>query len=88
MGATALGPSIVVNGETSGFTATAPTGAGIGSVFAVVALVYVLVYFDLADAAEVRFVKRMILASILPLSIVFLSILIYEINQVIIGTIV
>lgn len=83
MGMTIADAGVVVSGEAGGLSPTVSVGAGIGGVFATVALIYTLAYFDLVDAAEEKLthVKQILLASIFPLSLVFLLIVVFEFLQ-------
>jgi len=87
MGMAVVDSGIVIAKEVTGLSATSGVGAGIGGVFAVAALVYALAYLDLADAAEADYghVKQVLVASIVPLFVVFLGIVLFEVFNIIVS---
>lgn len=57
----------------------APVGAGVGGVFVVAALIYLLAYLDLTDAVQVEpSVRRALVAAVVPLFIVFAGIVTFQ----------
>lgn len=87
MGMAVVDSGIVIAKEVTGLSATAEVGAGIGGVFAIAALIYALAYLDLADAAEAEYdhVKQVLVASILPLFVVFVGIVLFEVFHIIVS---
>lgn len=87
MGVTVVDSGIVVAGEATGLSATSQVGAAIGGVFATVALIYALAYLDLVDAAEPDYghIQLLLISSIVPLAVVFVGIILFEVLQIIIA---
>ncbi|MFC7081406.1 hypothetical protein [Halorussus caseinilyticus] len=61
-------------------TPSVPVGLASGGIFAAVALVIVLVYVDLLDASDIEHegLRRLLVATILPLLLTFGVIVLYE----------
>lgn len=85
MGLTATGTGIVTGAGGGGLSAVAEVGTAIASVFATVALIYTLAYIYLVDAMKGDHdrLQRTLKAAIIPLGVVFISIVLYEVTKVI-----
>lgn len=79
-----MGLTAIVSGSSSGISMVVPIGMGIGSLFASVALAFLLGYLDLFDAAsrEDRSQKMTLVATILPLTVTFAAVVLYQALQV------
>jgi hypothetical protein len=68
----------------SAISLTSPVGAGIGGVFVAAALVFLLAYLDVLNASEVANaeVRRTVLATAIPLALVFVGIVAFQSLQV------
>ena len=79
-----MGLTAIVSGSSSDISMVVPVGMGIGSLFASVALAFLLGYLDLFDAAsrEDKSQKMTLVATILPLTVTFAAIVLYQAMQV------
>ena len=91
MGAIVAGTELVTGGGfgDGGLVGTAPVGTGIGGVIATVALIYVLAYLDLFEAADydVEGLRATLVGAAVPLAIVFVVIVLYETVNIVVETI-
>jgi hypothetical protein len=64
---------------------TSAIGLGVGSLFVSVTLIYLLAYFNIVDAADIKFgpIRRFVGAVIVPLSFVFAGIVLFQALEII-----
>ncbi|EMA44801.1 hypothetical protein [Halococcus saccharolyticus] len=72
--------AIVSGSSPSGMSIVSTAGIGIGSLFAAVALVFLLGYLDLYNATKSTDVRhrRTLIATVLPLLVVFLAVVLVQ----------
>lgn len=75
MGLTAGGTEIVIGAGGEGISALSTEATAVGSVFALTALVFVLAYIDILDAAESdnKQLRRLLVTVSIPLALVFVA---------------
>lgn len=92
MGLTAIVSSAASSASSAGAGVSAsvtsllsPVGLGVGGIFVAAALIYLLAYLDLVDAVEedMAAIRRVLLAAIIPLIVVFAGIVTYHTLQLV-----
>lgn len=68
----------------SALSLTSPVGLGVGGIFVAASLVLLLAYLDLLDAATVEQprLRRSLVATVVPLGLAFVSIVLFQSLQV------
>lgn len=80
MGLTAIVSSAGAGVSASALSLLSPVGLGVGGVFVAAALIYLLAYLDLLNASEAehRALRRMLVATIIPLSVAFAGVVVFR----------
>jgi len=90
MGSTVAGTELVSGSGFAGggLPVTATVGTSIGGVVATIALIYVLAYLDLFEAAEyeIEGLRTTLVAAAIPLVIVFVSIVLFNVFEIVVRT--
>lgn len=91
MGSTVAGTGLVGGSGFAGggLPVTATVGTSVGSVIATLALIYVLAYLDLFEAADhdVEGVRETLIAAIIPLTLVFVTIVLFNVVGIVARTV-
>ena len=90
MGSTVAGTGLVGGSGFAGggLPVTATVGTSVGSVIATIALIYVLAYLDLFEAADrdIEGLRATLIAAAVPLALVFVTIVLFNVIGIVVET--